>query len=106
MAATTHAENTTNFLETTMDLTNLTENQLNKKLCAMALQVQNASNISGVAHSMAEVCSALVQCGYSTRAVAEHPAIALFANKIADMTGQTVEWPSRLEARCKELCAD
>jgi hypothetical protein len=55
--------------------------------CKDALSVQNASNPSGIAYGFAHLCEQMHQAGLSTSAIADHPAAALYAAKLADLMG-------------------
>jgi hypothetical protein len=65
--------------------------------CQDALAVQDASNLSGVAHSFADLCVAMHQAGLSTSAICDHPASVLFVAKAADMAGLNYHWPAKAE---------
>jgi len=71
--------------------------------CRDALAVQNASNISGVAHSYADLCVAMRQAGLGTSAICDHPASQLYAAKVADLTGLNYHFPSAAEAKANAL---
>lgn len=68
-----------------------------------ALVVQNASNLSGVAHAFAELQSAMVTAGLDTEARANHPASKLYACKIADLVGLSYWYDSAAEQAAKGL---
>ncbi len=59
-----------------------------KELAQMALDVQNASNLSGVVRSFAEVMTDLRANlpDLGTSELNRHPIAAMFACKVADMT--------------------
>jgi hypothetical protein len=71
--------------------------------CRDALAVQNASNLSGVAHSYADLCVAMHQAGLGTSAICDHPASQLYAAKVADMTGLNYHYPAAAEAKANAL---
>lgn len=71
--------------------------------CRDALAVQNASNLSGVTHSFADLCVSMHQAGLSTGAICDHPASQLFAAKVADMTGINLHYPAAAEAKANAL---
>jgi hypothetical protein len=61
------------------------------ELAQIALDVQNASNISGVIHSFSEVISELrtlmqAEPGFSNDALRAHPVCVLFSSKISSLT--------------------
>ncbi len=58
-----------------------------KQICQMALDVQNASNLSGVAHSFARILGELRNLPAMTgnKWLHAHPASVLFADKIASL---------------------
>lgn len=60
-----------------------------KKLAAMALQVQDACNLSGVIHSWSKVVTELrAACPeLGTDGINRHPINVMFADKVADLTG-------------------
>lgn len=68
-----------------------------------ALRVQNASNLSGVAHSFAEMLSAMVAAGLDTEARANHPATRLYVCKIADLAGLNYWFDGAAERAVKNL---
>ena len=72
-----------------------------------ALDVQNACNLSGVAHSLFEVCRRLRASGVTdTSAVNTHPIVRMYASKIGDLTGSwSGEWPFDAERICREQAA-
>jgi hypothetical protein len=71
--------------------------------CRDALAVQNACNLSGVAHSWADLCVAMHRSGLSTTAQADHPACILYAAKTADLCGLHYHYPAAAEAAANEL---
>ena len=71
--------------------------------CRDALAVQNAANLSGVAHSYADLCVAMHQAGLGTSAICDHPASQLYAAKVADMTGLNYHYPAAAEAKANAL---
>lgn len=62
-----------------------------------ALRVQDASNLSGVALSLVDLCMAMNRNGLGTQAVADHPATRLFVAKLADLAGLDYHWPATAE---------
>lgn len=60
-----------------------------KKLAQEALDVQDASNLSGIVHSFAEALTNLRQLDpkLSTQDVNRHPIALLYASKITSLTG-------------------
>jgi hypothetical protein len=60
-----------------------------KKLAAMALQVQDACNLSGVVHSWSGAITKLrALCPeLGTDGINRHPINVMFADKVADLTG-------------------
>jgi len=77
--------------------------ELQARWCRDALSVQNASNISGVAHSYADLCVAMHQAGLGTGAICDHPASQLYAAKVADLTGINYHFPAAAEAKANAL---
>lgn len=71
--------------------------------CKDALSVQNASNISGVAHSLADLCVAMHAAGLSTTAICDHPATQLFVAKLADLSGVNYFWPASAALKAQEI---
>ena len=71
--------------------------------CRDALAVQNAANLSGVAHSFADLCVAMHQAGLGTSAICDHPASQLYAAKVADLTGINYHYPAAAEAKANDL---
>ena len=65
--------------------------------------MQNACNLSGVAHSWADLCVAMHRSGLSTTAQADHPACILYAAKTADLCGLHYHYPAAAEAAANEL---
>lgn len=61
-----------------------------KDICKDALQVQDASNIHGVLHSMWEISIELRDLGEDPRA---HPAMLLFLDKLDDMLYRPFGFP-------------
>ena len=89
-----------------MNLTTLLSLPLDEQQRAWAqdaLLVQNASNISGVAHSFAEMQSAMAAAGLDTEARASHPATRLYACKIADLAGLNYWFDGAAERAAREL---
>lgn len=58
-----------------------------------ALDVQNACNISGVAHSLAELCRELHGDGVAIRQLPDAPEVRLFVAKLADLCGLLCSYP-------------
>jgi hypothetical protein len=58
-----------------------------KELAREALAVQDACNLSGVAHGFARAMSDLCEHGLDTDARNHHPIAILWADKIAHLTG-------------------
>lgn len=58
-----------------------------KELAQDALNVQDACNLSGVAHDFARCMSDLCEHGLDTEARNKHPIAQLWADKIAHLTG-------------------
>lgn len=56
-----------------------------------AIDVQQASNAMGVAHSLYEV---MCRIEGGTRTKAAHPVVKLFVAKLADLAGLQYEWPT------------
>jgi hypothetical protein len=71
--------------------------------CRDALSVQNACNLSGVAHSFADLCVAMHSAGLGTGAICDHPASQLYAAKVADLTGLNYHYPAAAEAKANAL---
>lgn len=72
-----------------------------------AILVQDACNLSGVARSFVEVIDTVKNLGLRGEEVNLHPIVVMFANKIADMTGNGGSFDafSKAYAACKELAA-
>jgi hypothetical protein len=47
-----------------------------------AIEVQNACNLSGVAHSLADVCSHIMRTGGDSETIKTNPAVILFVDKL------------------------
>lgn len=71
--------------------------------CRDALAVQNAANLSGVAHGFADLCVAMHQAGMGTSAICDHPASQLYAAKVADLVGLNYHYPAAAEAKANAL---
>lgn len=74
-------------------------------ICKDAILVQDACNLVGVLGSFHEAALWLLREGRDTDAVCNHPAMKLFADKVAHLTGmQTDVLPqfSRAYDYCKE----
>ena len=71
--------------------------------CRDALAVQNAANLSGVAHSFADLCVAMHRAGMSTSAICDHPASQLYSAKVADLTGINYHYPAAAEGKANAL---
>ena len=69
-----------------------------RKVYKDALEIQNASNISGVARHLVETIDAVRATGYSANA---DPAVALVIAKLADMVGLEFTWPRGREKHCE-----
>jgi hypothetical protein len=81
-----------------------------RNLAHSALQIQDASNLSGVLATAAETACTLRRVGGSidgsglgTLEVNQHPVMQLFAAKIADLSGLRGEYPNEAEAQCLDL---
>ena len=70
-----------------------------------ALDVQSACNVSGVAHSLADLCSEVLQETRSTGALRSDPAIRLYVAKLADLCGLEYAYPLESDAACAEIAA-
>lgn len=74
--------------------------------CRAAIDVQDASNLSGVVHTFADVCSTLMRTGEcDSRTIRDHPAVYLIMDKLNDMTGRDgdgIRFSVHYRA-CKEL---
>mgnify|MGYP000263824092 CR=1 FL=1 len=83
-----------------------------QQACQVALYVQSACNLSGVAHSFAEamhVLRDLPECT-GTKFANEHPVALLFATQIASLAGvkhDGAEWAAYAEAvdYCEKVIA-
>ncbi len=76
------------------------------QICRDALAVQDACNLSGVLRSFHEAALWLLSNTKCTDSVNTHPAMKLFADKVASMTGMqgnSMTAFSRAYDRCKEL---
>ncbi len=71
------------------------------RMWQQAIDVQDASNLSGVVHSFAEILSAMVQTGQPTTERNLHPVCVMFASKIASLTALTDERFSDAYAACR-----
>lgn len=61
-----------------------------QQLAVRALQIQDACNPSGVAHSLAETIVELKTLGVgSTEDICNHPVVKLMAHKMADLCGMS-----------------
>lgn len=60
------------------------------QLAQEAIDVQNACNLSGVAHRFARVMSDLCALGLDTDARNRHPIAILWSDKIAHLTGTQI----------------
>jgi len=54
----------------------------------LAIDVQDACNLSGVVHSFADVCSNIMQNGGNSNTIKNNPAVILFVDKITNMIGE------------------
>ena len=65
-----------------------------KELAQEALQVQDACNLSGVAHAFADVLRDLGDHTAGTDERNTHPVVRVFLNKMIDLAGQdtTADW--------------
>lgn len=52
-----------------------------------ALMVQNACNLSGVAHSFLDAIAVIRESGLSTAEINRHPVITLFLSKMVSLNG-------------------
>lgn len=70
----------------------------------LALDVQTACNLSGVARSFAEIMAQLRAAGLDTRAANTHPIARLFAEQIWHLTGAgSGDSYSQAYAACEQL---
>jgi predicted exporter len=79
-----------------------------QELAQMALDVQDASNLSGVIHSWSEVISALrgLLPNASTDDINRHPINELFASKVTELTWIGITRQDRYEqayVECEQL---
>jgi hypothetical protein len=72
---------------------------------AEALAVQDACNLSGVAHSLIEMCSVIRAEGGDSDAIRHDPAVRLFVAKLADLAGLDYTWPADSSAACERMKA-
>jgi len=73
------------------------------KLAHNAIQVQDACNLSGVAHGFARAMSALCDLGLSTDERNTHPIAIVWADKIAHLTGTQGAHVARISAAFDEV---
>jgi hypothetical protein len=93
-------------------MTNAERQQLNERMaqhCRTAMTVQDASNLSGVVHSLDEILSDLWvmarALGQGTAWVNHHPICRLCASKIAHLTGMfACASTLTFHAEAEELC--
>ena len=92
-------------------MTNEECRQLNERMdthCRRAIEVQDACNLSGVVHSMAEamesVCYTAHRLGYGTAWKNRHPVIVLLAAKVAHLAGLGDASLCNAYKRAHELC--
>ena len=93
---------------TTSSVTQETTEQGLKRLAQQALQVQNACNMSGIAHSFAKAMSELrvLQPQLGTDALNSHPITRLWASKVHDLAGMGLSNSNRFSdalKACEEL---
>lgn len=77
--------------------------QAEARWCQDALQVQNASNSSGIAHSLQKIFTEMCDYDIPTRSRNTHPAVKLFINKLADLSGMVCDYPLDAEELCIAL---
>ncbi len=89
----------------------MTNEELNARMarhCKDALQIQDACNLSGVVHSMAEVmesvCDVAHRLGNGTAWKNRHPVIVLFAAKVAHLAGLSDSSLCDTYERSHQLC--
>jgi hypothetical protein len=58
-----------------------------RDIAQSALDVQNASNLSGVVHSFSKLMTLLGEQGLNSEEKNRHPAVILYSNKIASLCG-------------------
>ena len=92
-------------------MTNEERAELNEQMkghCRDAIQVQDACNLSGVVHSMAEamesVCGMANRLGKGTTWKNRHPVIVLFAAKVAHLAGLSDSSLCDTYERSHQLC--
>jgi hypothetical protein len=77
-----------------------------KRLAKEAIDVQDACNLSGVAHGFSRAMSKLCELGLDTSARNRHPVAVMWSSKIASLTGsESGEEFSRAYDACKKLAA-
>jgi hypothetical protein len=70
---------------------------------AQAINIQNASNLSGVSHSLVELCCELLSEGVSTANLRHTAEVRLYVAKLADMCGFACDYPREDEVALKAL---
>lgn len=68
-----------------------------KELCQQAINIQDASNLSGVVHAFASSITELrtllmQQDGFNTSRLNQHPVCVLYSSKIASLTGSETNY--------------
>lgn len=67
----------------------------------MALDIQDASNPSGVAHTIADTFTNMVNCGLDTVTLQTDPAMKIMVAKLADLMGLDYRYPMEAERQVK-----
>lgn len=82
-----------------------TEDDIPPKLAQQALDVQSASNLGGVVHSMSRAVAELQKNGKGTEWVNQHPVVHLFAVQLVWLNcGATIDASSDVYSRDNMLC--
>jgi hypothetical protein len=80
-----------------------------RQICSDALTVQDACNLTGVLRSFHEAACWLQRNTKSTDAVCQHPAMKLFADKVASLTGMqhcSLDTYRQAHAACEKILED
>ena len=68
--------------------------------CKLAIEVQDACNLSGVVHAFGRIQSEMVAQGMRTDERNQHPVTRMFVAKMADLAGIEYTFPSKDYVYC------
>ena len=72
-------------------------------LAREAIQVQDACNLSGVAHGFSKAMSDLRSMGLDSSACAQHPITLVWIDKLASLSGYRQDYSSDMIAAYREV---